>query len=255
MFIPLENAQIFSTSFGSKTAPAIMGIGGWIGSWELWLEPFSILSAHWHTIAYDHRGSGATIAPIESITLDHLTADVFAVMDAYGLQSCVLAAESAGALTALAAALKHPERIQGLVIVAGMYYQPASEAESPFEQGLRHDYQRTLERFADACVPEPNAEHIKHWGLQILRRTTQAAAIALFKTNSSIDLRAELHRVTQPTLILHGEADALVPLEAARWLAQTLPKATLLTLPNTGHVPTLTRPREVAQAIMKFFAQ
>jgi pimeloyl-ACP methyl ester carboxylesterase len=82
MFVTVGNAKIYSTAFGSITSPVIVGIGGWIGSWELWAEPFAILSHNWRTIAYDHRGAGATIAPVESITFDRLVDDVFAVLDA-----------------------------------------------------------------------------------------------------------------------------------------------------------------------------
>ena len=101
MFVTVGDAQIFTISFGSRALPPIVGIGGWIGSWELWADPFSILSQDWHTIAYDHRGSGATVAPPASITFARLVDDLFAVLDALGVEQCVLAAESSGALTAL----------------------------------------------------------------------------------------------------------------------------------------------------------
>ena len=253
MFISVGDANIYATSFGPSEAPTILGIGGWIGSWELWTEPFSILSRCWHTIAYDHRGSGATVAPIESITFERLIEDLFAVMDAYAVESCILAAESAGALTALAAALRRPQRISGLVLVDGLYYRQAVLEKDPFLLGLRHAYPATLDRFVEACVPEPDSEPVKRWGRQILDRASQEAAIALYLSASGVDLRADLPQITQPALILHGEADALVPLAAARWLAETLPQAELVTLPGAGHVPTLTRPQEVASEIERFF--
>ena len=70
---------------------------------------------------------------------------------------------------------------------------------------------------------------------------------------SRIDLRNDLHHLTQPTLILHGEADALVSVKEARQLAEALPNAKLTVLPGAGHVPTMTRPLEVAREIMSFF--
>ena len=73
MFITVDEARIFATAFGPLTGPAILGLGGWIGSWELWAEPFSVLSARWHTIAYDHRGSGATTALVEADALSMLS--------------------------------------------------------------------------------------------------------------------------------------------------------------------------------------
>lgn len=253
MFVTVGNAKIYATSFGSTTSPVIVGIGGWIGSWELWVEPFAILSQNWRTIAYDHRGAGATIAPVESITFDRLVDDVFAVLDAYTVEQCVLAAESAGALTALGAALKNPHRIIGLVIVDGLSYRETPPEKDLFLLGLRQAYSATLDRFVEACVPEPDSDHIKRWGRQIIDRASQEAAIALHLSTSKTDLRNDLHRITQPTLILHGEADALVSVEDAHQLAKTLPYVKLTVLPGAGHVPTMTRPLEVAHEITSFF--
>jgi len=253
MFIEVGEAKIYAATFGSTSSPVIVGIGGWIGSWELWAEPFSILSQRWHTIAYDHRGAGATTAPAESINFDRLVDDVFAVLDAYKVEHCVLAAESAGALTALGAALKNPKRITGLVIVDGMYFREASPENDPFLLGLRNAYSKTLDQFVEACVPEPDSEHIKRWGRQILNRASQEAAIALYLSASGIDLRNELGRISQPTLILHGEADVIASIDGAKQLAQILPHAKLSVFPGAGHVPTMTRPKEVAREITDYF--
>ena len=253
MFITVGDTKIYATAFGPTTAPVIVGIGGWIGSWELWVEPFSILSQKWRTIAYDHRGAGATVAPVESITHDRLVDDVLAVLDAYEVESCVLAAESAGALTAYGAALKYPKRITGLVIVDGIVFRATPPEKDFFLMGLREAYPAVLDRFVETCVPEPGSDHIKRWGRQIIDRASQAAALALYLSAGEVDLREELRHVFQSTLILHGEADGIVPVSEARRLAEILPNAKLSVLPGAGHVPTLTRPLEVAQEIMNFF--
>lgn len=252
MFIPVGDATLFSTAFGSPTAPAILGIGGWIGNWELWALPFSVLSANWHTIAYDHRGSGATVAPVASITLDRLVDDVCAVLDACNITSCHLAAESAGAATALCAALKYPHRITGLILVDGLYVANTPRENDPFLAGLKANYSATLDAFVDACVPEQGCDHIKRWGRQILDRASPEAAVALYRTTNPIDLRDDLGRIGQPVLILHGEADRIVPVESAYWLARRLPNARLTVLPGAGHVPTMTRPNDVAREISRF---
>ena len=252
MFIKVGDARIFTTAFGSPIAPAILGIGGWIGSWELWAEPFSLLSANWHTLAYDHRGSGATIAPTESITFDRLVDDVFSVLDAYQVERSFMAAESAGAAVAFGAALKNPQRIAGLIIVDGYYFSATANENDAFLAGLKSNYPATLDAFVHACVPEEDCDHIKRWGRQILDRASPEAAIALYRATNPIDLRSQLGRISQRTLILHGDADKLVPVESAHWLAKTLPNAKLVVLSGAGHVPTMTRPREVAQEILRF---
>ncbi|MFN8474295.1 MAG: alpha/beta hydrolase [Anaerolineae bacterium] len=254
MFITLGDAKLFTTSFGSPSAPAIVGIGGWTGSWELWLDVFSILSQDWHTVAYDHRGAGATVAPVESITFDNMVDDVFSVMDAYRVKTCVLAAESAGARTALRAALRHPERITGLVIVDGSYSSPPLLGEDPFLDGLRGAYAITVQYFVDACIPEPDSDHLKRWGRQILQRASQEAAIALYLVRDGSDIRNDLPKITQPALLIHGENDIIVALASSEALLNSLPNAKLTVMHGTGHVPTVTRPREVASEIQSFFA-
>ena len=255
MFIRIDDAQIFAVAFGPQSAPAILGIGGWIGSWELWAGPFATLSSKWLTIAFDHRGSGATTAPLESITFERLVDDVFAVLDAYGVEHCVLAAESAGAAVALGAALKEPERITGLVLVDGRVFPHDRQGESNFLNGLVAHYEQTLDWFVQACVPERDCEPIKRWGRQILDRADPAAAVALQCLTNGIDLRPDLGRIGQRTLILHGQEDGIVPLEDAQALAEALPEAQLRVLPGAGHVPTMTFPEVVAGEIERFLTE
>ena len=58
MFISRPDAQLHTVAFGAASH-TLLALGGWIGSWELWTECFTLLSPYWRTIAYDHRGSGA----------------------------------------------------------------------------------------------------------------------------------------------------------------------------------------------------
>ncbi len=253
MFVSAAEAKLYTTSFGSRQNPTIVGIGGWIGSWELWAEPFSILSETFRTIAYDHRGSGASVAPAQTITNKALIDDLFTVLDAYRVEKCILAAESAGAQTALGAALRSPKRITHLVIVDGLYHVQESQENDPFLQGLEMAYDATLSQFVELCVPESNAEHLKRWGRQIINRASQESAIALRKVSKEVDMRGDLTNISQPTLIIHGEKDNIVPLQDAQNLASFIPKSELVILKDAGHVPTLTRPIEVANAISMFW--
>lgn len=252
MFITVDEAKIYTTAFGPK-GRTILGLGGWIGSWELWAEPFSILSQNWHTISYDHRGTGATTAPVESITFDRLVQDVFAVLDAYNVEQCVLAAESAGAAVAITAVLQQPHRFSGLVIVDGLYYRVVPSSQDAFFRGLEMNYPYTLDMFAQACVPEKINTHIRRWGRQILDRASQESAMALYRVMDGLDLRESVKQLTTPTLIIHGSADAILSVQAAHHLADLLPSAQLTIIDGANHIPTMTHPQEVAQAITVMF--
>jgi pimeloyl-ACP methyl ester carboxylesterase len=252
MFVARPDAQLYAVSFGAASQ-TLVALGGWIGSWELWAEPFGLLSPSWRVIGYDHRGSGATLAAPESISFAALTEDLFAVLDAYDVTQCVLAAESAGAATALQAIIERPERFHGLVIVDGLFHRERPQGIDPFVAALRTDFGATLDHFVNACVVEPDSLAIRRWGRQIVGRSTPEAAIRLYESLYGVDLRPQVAQIVQPTLILHGESDRIVPVSAAQWLATQIPNSQLLVLPGTGHVPTMTQPQTIAAAITTFF--
>jgi pimeloyl-ACP methyl ester carboxylesterase len=253
MFIQNQDAQIYTVAFGSSPR-ALMALGGWAGSWEVWTETFTYLSESWRAIAFDHRGTGATLAPVESISLQTMVNDVFVVLDALAVEQCVLAAESAGGMVAILAALQQPERFSGLVLVDAPYYRPMPEGQDPFVTNLKRDFAATIGWFVDTCVPEPDSDAIRHWGRQILGRASQAAAIQLWESTLGMDLRSQVGQISQPTLILQGDADAFVTVKEAEWLAANIPNNHFHILKGAGHVPTVTRPREVADAVNQFFS-
>lgn len=252
MFIDVPLAKLFAVRNGGDARTPIVAVGGWIGSSELWVDSLAHLSDEYATVAYDHRGTGLSLCDTSSISFEALVADAVAVIDSFGISRCVLAAESAGAQTALAVAARHPERVSHLVIVDGMYSRGLAVDNDPFLQGLRSAYTQTIERFVQLCVPEPDAEHIKIWGRKILARAEAEAAIALRIVGSATDVSADIQRITQPTLVLHGELDRIVPVESAQALVAALPDAEFRLLPGCGHVPTLTRPKQVADSIRAF---
>ena len=255
MFIEVPGAKLFAVRSGPARGTAIVAIGGWIGSSELWQDPLADLSDSFITVTYDHRGSGLTVCDTDSITFDNLVADVLAILNAFGISRCVLAAESAGAQTALAVAARFPDKVSHLIIVDGMYSRGMAVENDPFLQGLRSAYPATIERFVQLCVPEADSDHIKAWGRKILMRAEASAAIALRIVGSVTDVTADLKRITQPVLVIHGDMDKIVPLESARALAAALPDSEIQVLQGCGHVPTLTQPKKVADAMRAFLQQ
>lgn len=250
MFLQVNGHRVNVVAFGPGPR-TFLGVGGWAGSWELWQQPFEELSRTWRTVSYDHRGTGETVVPLEAITLDGLVADVFGVLDTLGIERCVLGAESAGARTALAAALEHPERFDGLVLVDGNYTGRAT-VNSPFADALRADYDATLQDFMARCTPGEDQAHIRRWGGDILTRSRAEAAAALAELGTGFDISDRLGEIQIPTLIIHSTRDQLVPLARAEALAAKLPHNKLVLIDSDSHVPTMTHAPEVVAAIQAF---
>jgi pimeloyl-ACP methyl ester carboxylesterase len=254
MFRRVGEALINTVSFGSGDT-VVFGVGGWIGNWELWQQPFEVLSRQgFRTIAYDHYGSGETIAPSHLLTFEaHINA-VFRLLDDLGIETCVLAGESMGGTVAIEAARRSPARFHGVVVVGSAVHGFDDQRTQEFAAALRKNHEATMRFFVDLCIPEPDAEHLKRWLLRILLRTPVEDAVTLLEAMYGLDLRPRLGELEVPVQFVHGELDAL-PNNAvadAEATAGAVRDARFHIVRGAGHVPTLTRPFEVAEVMAAF---
>jgi pimeloyl-ACP methyl ester carboxylesterase len=253
MFLKTQDADLFVTAFGSGPR-TLVAHGGWVGSGELWQLPFEELSKRWRCVTYDHRGTGATVNRAPRISYELLVDDLFRVLDALKIDQCVLAGESSGACIVLGAALRHPERFSGLVLVDGRYQGGRSAGAARFIEGCKVDFAATMEMFINACIPEEDCAAERRWGKQIVMRSNGPDAVQLMEALEPVQLEDRLAQITQPSLMIHGTRDAITPLANSQALAQKIPGSRLVTIEGAGHVPTMTRPADVVRAIDDFFS-
>lgn len=253
LFIEIHGHRLQTVSFGPGPR-TFLAHGGWVGNWELWQQPFELMSDRWRCVSYDHRGAGESPVPPADITPAALVDDLFAVMDALDIERCIVAGESLGAIVAARAALERPDRFDGLVLVDGGPGVTADIA-GPLVEGARTDWPRTIREFVQDCVPEPDSEHIRKWGRDLLGRADGETAARMFECYlQGPEPFVPLEEIQVPALVIHGTADAIVPVGIGEWMATTIPHATFLPLEGAGHVPTMTRPREVVDAVEAFAA-
>jgi pimeloyl-ACP methyl ester carboxylesterase len=253
VFLDVNGVRLRTLVFG--TGPrTLLAVGGWTGSWEVWAEPIAQLTARgWRCVAYDHRGAGESPVDPALIGVEAMVADVAGVLDALGIDRCVLAAESQGGAIAQYAVARDPRRYEGLVLSA-----PAPTGRkagpSPFADACRADYPAAVAQFVEACFPEPDVEHVRRWATNILLRAEpeQAARIIEMWGDEGVP-DVDPREIDVPTLILHGTADAIVPIDGSRRLAELLPDAELVEFEGSGHVPPMTRPDDVVEAILGRF--
>jgi len=217
----------------------------------LWQQPFEELSRNWRTVTYDYRGTGASINRAQTITLELLVNDLFRVLDALKVTSCVLAGESSGAFVVLEAALRQPERFNGLVLVDGRYQGGKSPGASRFIEGCKTNFAATMEAFVNACTPEEDCAAERRWGKQIVMRSDGPSAVQLMECLEPVQLEHRINQIQLPTLLIHGSRDVITPVASSQNLAQMLPESKLVIIEG---VPTVTRPSEVARAIEEYFA-
>jgi pimeloyl-ACP methyl ester carboxylesterase len=245
---------------GPKDAPVIMllhGSNADLHTWEPWA---AALKGRYRLIRFDQVGHGLTGPdPAHDYSRANYVADILEVADKLGLQQFILGGNSMGGKHALAFAVAHPERVKGLVLVDGSG-GPMLKLETK-KKGK--DDSGNI-GFTIARMPGVNllVEQITPRSL-IAQSLEQSVSVKSIVTEDMIDRYWELLRypgnrratlkrfsqpydplteveiagVTTPTLILWGEEDRIIPVEAGRWLAKTMPNAALVTYPKIGHLP------------------
>lgn len=251
MFLKYDDADFFVSRFGSG-ARTFVAHGGWVGSGELWQQPFELMSGNMQTLTYDHRGTGATRHRGPLITFDMLVNDLFRVLDACHISKCVLAGESSGVLVVLEAALRQPERFSALVLVDGRAASSNTSGAARFIEGCKNDFPSTMRTFVDACIPETDCQAEKEWALNIVMRSNGADAVSLMEAVWEARVHDRLEQVKQPTLLIHGRQDKITPVSASEEMAARIPDAKLVVIDDAGHVPVITRPRRVVEEIEAF---
>lgn len=203
MFIKVRGQLVHTVAYG-EGAPTIVGVSGAFGNNEIWEQPFELLSRRHRVIAYDHFGTGETRVPPELVTFEDQVAVLRELLDALSVERCILAGDSNMAAVAVELALRYPERIQALVLVAGSVVHDENPLMIGFVAALRSDFEQTLEGFVGGCIPEADSEHLRDWLRDIISRTGGERAAALLESFYGTDLSDRLPELSMPTVVIHG---------------------------------------------------
>ena len=215
-------------------------------------------------IRFDKRGTGMSDRVSGAPTLESRMDDVRAVMDAVGSPRAAFYGLSEGAAMALLFAATYPERTAALVLRSGF---PRRMWAPDYPWGrTEEEYEREVEAALRVFGPRERALEAVHMlgrfdadeaeqFLRLLRWGSSPGALeSLHRMNKEIDVRHVLPAVRVPTLILHGSADTVVPLEVAQFMAAKIPAAQLVEIPNAGHLA-FGAPAVAAVAAMEGFLE
>ncbi len=235
-------------------------VHGWGMNARVFDALVELLEADFEVRALDLPGHGGREALAEN-TLQSWADDLAQQLP----DNATLLGWSLGGQVAMRAALDHPHKIARLVLLAST---PKFVSTADWARGMAP---ADLQDFGAALLADPQATLLRFLSLQTrgmpgqkpllqqLRQTLLAAPQAQAEALSSgltilhdTDLRAELPRLMQPTLVLHGALDTLTPPSAGAWLAETLSAAHYIEFARAAHAPHLSHGLDVAAAIGRF---
>jgi pimeloyl-ACP methyl ester carboxylesterase len=228
-----------------------------------WYKQLDVFGRAFRTIAVDYRDTGDSDPVSESYTIADLADDAASVLTALEVQRAHVVGISLGGFVALQMALRHPERVEKLVLVStsagGSARIPPSPERMAQIRQLALEVPEVGERMqrALAMVTAPGYfeshpedwDRIAEWARY--RPLSQEALIRQGQAAMNHDVSGQLDHIQVPTLVVHGELDAEAP-ENGRYLAEHIAGAKFILYPNTGHLVDLERAEEFNHDVLAF---
>lgn len=278
-----DGAALFYRMIGAGPDVLVMIHGGPGMDMGYMVPDFAPLAEHHRLVFYDQRGGGRSeLLPDDPAlyTMAHHVADLEALRRHFGLERMTLVAHSFGPAIAASYAIAYPAHVARLVFLGPV--PPRAGAlwtryAATIESRLTPDERGELDRLEDAMVhgPDPVQACRAYWAIgvkprlahperasqvtgefcsapaQAIRSGMGVAGPHTLASLGDWDLRPGLAKVGAPTLIVHGEDDA-IPMDLVEAWTTALPNARLVKVPGASHFPYVERPDLVWPAIEGF---
>lgn len=231
---------------------------GWGMNAAVWQPLLPLLHRQWEVTSIELPGHGGS-ASLPLVSSVDEWAD--ACLQAAPTQA-VWMGWSLGAQIALQAALRQPQRLTALVMLAGT---PCFVRRSDWPCGMA---EADLRQFGDALLKDPVQTLMRFLGLQVRGSQQPKEILRLLKASVPMrpaastealltglqlllhtDQRSQLHQLEMPSLWLYGEQDRLVMASTANCVRQLLTGAAIEIIDGAGHAPLLSHPEQCMQAL------
>jgi pimeloyl-ACP methyl ester carboxylesterase len=251
--------------------PPIVFVHGLSGAWQNWLENLPHFARTNRVIALDLPGFGASPMPPWQITIPNYGRFVRDFCERIGVDRCVIAGNSMGGFIATEVAIAEAERVSKLVLVsaAGITWARARrEPAAMFGRMVRAATPLTMRWQTGVGMLRPRARRMSFQGVfhdpNALRRELlwenlvpaldSPGYLDAFVNLTGYDIRDRLTEIQDPTLIVWGRNDRVVPVPAAFSYEKRIPNAQLEIYDDTGHVPQLERPVRFNRTLERFLS-
>ena len=259
-FQKVNGIQIYYEEYGQGfPLLLIQGLGYPSGMWFLQIPE---LSRHFRTIIFDNRGVGKTDRPDEEYTVALMASDAAELLRILGIARAHVAGVSLGGYIAQDLALNQPGLVDHLVLMAtscggpqyleltkSLWEEVAALATLPPAEIFRRGMALAASKQFFLQHPE-----LIDRGVALRLENIQPFFALKHQSDAAVnfDSRSRAQMIHQPTLLLAGSQDRVMPLPLTRELAGKIPGAKLKVFPDTGHLLFLEKATEVNRLIIEF---
>ena len=264
-----DTVRLHIEDSGGSGRPVVL-IHGWPLSAQAWEPQVSALrQAGYRVVAYDRRGFGRSDRPASGYGYDTLADDLQRVMEQCSLQDVTLVGFSMGGGEVARYVARHGEsRLHSVVFAAAvppylmktadnpdgpLTPEMAQEKSAAFERDRAAYFEQFTTAFFSADGVLLVTESQRRQAIALCEQSAQHAALACMDSFATTDFREDLKKLTVPTLVIHGEADAIVPIEGSgQRTHRAVPHSKLVIVPGAPHGLNVSHASAFNDAVLSF---
>ena len=218
---------------------------------HLWDDIAPLLEDNFDLILPDLRGFGESTTVDLFYAMEDFASDVAGLLDYLGIPKATIVGHSMGGYIALAFARLYPERVSGLGLVASHAAADAPERREGRYKSAAEVADKGIASVVELMTTKFTSDpRLQEAARQSMERQPPAAYIGALKAMAErVDSTPLLSSIQYPVVIVHGDADALVPIDRAREVKAAVPHAHLVEISGAGHMPMMEAKEETAQAL------
>jgi len=263
-----DNTELYVKDWGSGRA--VILLHGWPLTCDTWDEQaIALAQSGFRAISYDRRGFGRSSQPWSGYDYDTLADDLAAVIEETGAQDVTLVGFSMGGGEVARYMSRHAGKsVVKAVLLASVVPcmlqaedNPLGTPQTVFDQmaqGLQNDRAKFYPGFFKdfygvGLMSQTVSNELLEWSCRQAMQASLQATLASAKAFATTDFRADLPAFSVPTLVIHGTADKIVPIDAAgRAAAKGIAQSTLLEYAGAPHGLLATHRLQLTQDLLGF---
>lgn len=257
---------------GGEGRPVIL-IHGWPLSGAAWEHQVPVLrDAGYRVITYDRRGFGRSDKPASGFDYDTLSDDLAGIIEDKDLSDVTLVGFSMGGGEVARYVSRHGSaHLHSIVFAAAVPPYLMKTVDNPdgplteekaeeMESGLCDDRDAFFDGFTKDFFSANGdlkvSDDERHKAISLCQQSDQAAALGCMAAFGTTDFREDLKAVTIPALVVHGDADAIVPIEGSgERTHDAIPGSELVVIKGAPHGMNVSHAEEFNRALLDFLKQ
>ncbi len=255
-YVEVNGQRIHYQDSGGPGLPLVLA-HGLLMDHEMFAPQVAAFGDRHRVVTWDERGHGLTETTPDDFSYWDSADDLRGLLDALGIGRAVVGGMSQGGFVSMRFALRHPERVAGLVLIdtqAGLEDPDAlPRYEAMVDVWVTDGPSDLIAEATAAIIIGPGRPESGPWMAKWKARPVDGVRQVFLTLVTRDDLTGRLGEISAPALVIHGEEDAAIDVWRAEALVAGLPGARpLVRVPGAGHASNLTHPEPVNAAIGRF---